>query len=119
MRERLQAALRETMRAKDAVAVSALRSALAALGNAEAVPAAVPDGATAATHPRLAGTVTGVGAAEVARRTMTEDEQRAVVQSEVDERLSAARELDGRGRPERAERLRAEAAVLLECLRDA
>src|SRR5215468_9855921 len=45
VRSRLQAALRTAMKAQDTVAVSALRSALAAIANAEAIPvpgAAVP-----------------------------------------------------------------------------
>ena len=117
LRERLAASLREAMRAKDDAAVSALRSALAALDNAEAVDAAGPAGPVVATHPRLAGTAVGVGAAEVERRSLTEDEQRAVLQAEIDERLSAAAQSDLGGRPDRAERLRAEAAVLAELCR--
>jgi hypothetical protein len=38
IRSRLQLALRGAMKAKDPAAVSALRSVLAAIGNAEAVP---------------------------------------------------------------------------------
>jgi uncharacterized protein YqeY len=40
IRDRLHRALRDAMRARDRVAASALRSALAALDNAGAVPAA-------------------------------------------------------------------------------
>ena len=112
LRERLNTALHEAMRARDTTAVSALRSALAALDNAEAVDAGQPAGPAVATHPHLAGTTVGVGAAEVERRSLSEDEQRAVVQAEVDERLAAAAQFDLGGRPDRAERLRAEAAVL-------
>ena len=116
LNDRLRASLREAMRAKDAVAVAALRSALAALGNAEAVPVVVTSGPTTATHERIAGTAVGVGAAEVSRRVLSAEQQRAVVQAEVDERLIAADELDAGGQAERAVRLRAEAAVLTECL---
>lgn len=110
--ERLKTGLREAMRARDAVAVSALRSALAALGNAEAVDVGPPAGPTLATNAHVAGTTLGVGAAEVERRSLSEDEQRAVLQVEIDERLSAASQFDIAGRPDRAERLRAEATVL-------
>ena len=41
IREDLQSALTEAMKAKDMTAVGALRSALAAIGNAEAVPMTV------------------------------------------------------------------------------
>jgi hypothetical protein len=114
LRERLNGSLGAAMRRKDGVAVSALRSAIAALDNAAAVRPSVADGPTVASHPRLAGTVHGVGGAEVPRRTLTDDEQRAVLQAEIDERLSAAAQFDLGGRPDRADRLRAEAAVLAE-----
>jgi len=116
VRQRLRGSLREAMRAKNAVALSALRSALAALDNAEAVPAASPDGTTTATHSRLAGTVVGVGAAETARRRLSDDEQLTVLRTEIDERLSAAIEFEVGGQPDRAERLRAEADVLVDVL---
>ena len=114
LRERLGGALRQALRSRDAVAVSALRSALAALDNAEAVPDGGSDGSASATHPRLAGTTLGVGSAEVPRRTLSDDEQRAVLQAEIDERLFAAAQFDLGSRPDRAARLRAEAAVLAE-----
>ncbi len=114
LRERLSASLGAAMRGRDDVAVSALRSALAALDNAQAVDAAQPGGPVVATHPRLAGTAAGIGAAEVERRSLTENEERGVLQAEIDERLSAAGQFDLGGRPDRAERLRAEAAVLAE-----
>src|SRR5918996_2373390 len=62
LRERLRAALPEAMKARDAVAVAALRSALAAIDNAEAVAAApAPPGAGSAD---VAGAAVGVRAAE-------------------------------------------------------
>jgi uncharacterized protein YqeY len=116
LRERLSTALTAAMRARDATAVSALRSALAALDNAGAVDAGAPGAPTVATHPRVAGTAVGIGAAEVERRELSDDEQRAVVQAEIDERLAAASQFDMGGHPERAVRLRAEAEALAACL---
>jgi uncharacterized protein YqeY len=116
LRERLRLSLRAAMRAKDGVAVSALRSALAALDNAEAVPVVVSGAPTTATQAQVVGTITGVGAAEAARRTLTVDEERAVVQAEVGDRFSAASEFDALGRRDQAERLRLEAAVLARSL---
>jgi uncharacterized protein len=104
------------MHDRDAVGLSALRSALAALDNAGAVPPDSHRHPAVATHAALAGTVIGVGAAEVAPRLLTDDEERAVVQAEIDERLAAAAEFGGGGRHDRAERLRAEARVLANCL---
>jgi len=119
LRDRLSTALRTAMLAEDAVAVGALRSALGALANAEAVPIP-PDaaGPQAPTHPRLAGTTVGVGATEVDRRPLGDDEQRRVVQAEIDERLAAASQSDLGGRPDRGLRLRAEAEVLAAALND-
>jgi hypothetical protein len=46
---RLRAALRDALKSRDVVAAFAVRSALAAIGNAEAVPAG-PDGASPAAN---------------------------------------------------------------------
>ncbi len=119
LRQRISTALRAAMLAQDRIAVSALRSALAALANAEAVrtdPNA--DTPNAATHPRLAGTTAGVGATDVERRVLDDDEQRRIVQAEIDERLAAASQSDMGGRPDRGVQLRAEAEVLATHLND-
>lgn len=70
VRDRLRAALPEAMKARDAVAVAALRSALGALDNAEAVDADLAPQSSVG-HPRLAGTVSGLRAAEVERRSLS------------------------------------------------
>jgi hypothetical protein len=57
------------MRERDDTATSALRSALSAIDNAEAVDA--PPQPTLASGP-IAGAVVGVGAAEVPRRVVSE-----------------------------------------------
>lgn len=103
------------MKARDSVAVSALRSALAAIENAEAVDAAdgAPAGAGDANRdPHVAGSVVGLGAGEVSRRTLTPAEVAATVRAELDERLAAAVEYQRLGQREHAERLRGEAGVL-------
>ncbi|MCW2631870.1 MAG: hypothetical protein JWR88_832 [Pseudonocardia sp.] len=109
----LRRALVDAMKARDSVAVSALRSALAAIENAEAVDAA--DGAPAGVgdaDPHVAGSIVGLGAGEVSRRTLTPAEVVATVRAELDERLAAAVEYQRLGRREHAERLRGEAGVL-------
>lgn len=102
----MRAALTAALRARDPVAVAALRSALSALANATAVPAPSSPGVSGDAH--FAGSVVGLGAAEVARRELTPAEAAAVVRAEVDERLTAAAHYP----PAAADRLRAEAAVL-------
>jgi hypothetical protein len=65
IRDRLHQALRDALWARDKIAASALRSALAALDNAGAVPpGTVP---AAASGPHFAGALTGLGAGEVPR----------------------------------------------------
>jgi uncharacterized protein YqeY len=117
VRDRLRSALRDAMRARDAVALSAVRSALAAIDNAEAVDVATLVRAVPAVmHASVAGTVVGVGAAELPRRVLTTGDLDALVRREVDDRSRVAAELEAAGRPDRAERLRAEAVVLVRCL---
>jgi uncharacterized protein len=110
LRGRLRGALPAAMKARDAAAVAALRSALAAIDNAEAVePGPSP---AAAGHADLAGTVAGLGAAEVERRHLQEAEVERIVQAEVADRRAAADAYERAGQAERAGRLRAEADVL-------
>jgi uncharacterized protein YqeY len=110
----LRRALTAALKARDTAAVAALRSALAAIENAGAV---APTRTPAAGNGPIAGAVAGLGAAEVARRTLTSSEVRALVATEVEQRRAAAREYADLGRPDRAERLQAEADVLAAHLR--
>lgn len=107
LHERLSASLPAAMRARDPVAVAALRSAIAALGNAEAVPV---DSVPPAGALEQAGV--GAGAADAPRRELDEAEAHAVVRAEVTSRHEAADRLAGHGRHAEADRLRAEAQVL-------
>jgi uncharacterized protein len=133
LRERLRRALPAAMKARDRPAVTALRSALAAIDNAEAYdpdeamaeglddllePAgwepADPDAdAVDAAHPGFAGTVAGVGATEVERRSLTPKQVEGIVRAEIETREMAATVLERVGKQEHAERVRAEMKVLL------
>jgi uncharacterized protein YqeY len=106
LEDRLRSALRIAVRERNAVAMGALRSTLAALGNATAVQSIppAPDG-----NEHVAGSTAGLGAAEVPRRELTEDEAAAIVRAEIADRTAAAEHY---GRSPAAERLRAEAALL-------
>jgi uncharacterized protein len=116
------------MKARDQQAVAALRSALAAIDNAEAVEATNPligqvgAGGGGAVVPGsaapVAGAVRGLGAGEVERRSLTAGEMDAIVQREVAERRTAARAYEDAGQSRYAERLRAEAELLGSYLRD-
>lgn len=109
VRDRLRAALTTAMKSRDATATAALRSALAAIDNAEAVEVGRQ---SPMLHGPIPGAAAGLGAAEVPRRVLTETEMVAVVEAEIAERESAARTYDGLGRRDEAERLRSEAAAL-------
>ena len=60
----------------------------------------------------------GLGAAEVARRELSDAQIRDLLRVEVDERLTAAQQFTSGGHPERAAMLRAEATVLTDLLGD-
>jgi uncharacterized protein YqeY len=106
-RTTLRDALLAARKDRDAVRVSALRSALSAIDNAETPDDALVDAPSSAT---IAGGVVGLGAAEVARRELSDAQIRRLVRAEVDERLTAAQDFTAAGHTERAATLRAEAA---------
>ena len=114
LRQRLRAALGVAMKAGDRVAVAALRSGLSAIENAEAV----DRGEDADRGLAIEQIAIGVGATEAERRVLTEADSERIVRGEIDEREAAARDYDLAGRPERAERLRGEAQVLVAQLAD-
>jgi uncharacterized protein len=114
-RERLQAALREALKARDKVAVPALRSALAAIDNAGAVPPGpAPAAGTGGQH--VAGAAAGLGAGEGERRRLSEGDVDEIVRAEIAERQAAARDYEQRGHADRADRLRREACVLMSAI---
>jgi uncharacterized protein YqeY len=99
------------MRSRDVPAASALRSALAAISNAEAIPVS-QSGTTATSSPHFAGAAAGLGAAEAERRVLTEAQIREIIDAEISERLSAATGYESAGHAEQGSRLRREAQVL-------
>ena len=111
MRARLSRALRDAIRGRDQAATAALRSALAAIANAEAVDAGSQPVSTVGSQ-HFAGAAAGLGAAEVPRRVLTEAAAEDIVRGEIADRQQAASQYARGGHAERAERLRAELAVL-------
>jgi uncharacterized protein YqeY len=97
------------MKSRDRGAIAALRSALGAIANAEAI---VVEHAPTSTGGAIAGAVSGAGAGEALRRELSEDDVAAVVAAEIAERRSSADEYEQLGQPEDAGRLRAEADEL-------
>ena len=114
-RQTLRARLLDARKERDPTRVSVLRSALSAIDNAEtpdAVDVQLP------TSGAIAASASGLGAAEVPRRVLTDAEIRTLLRAEVDERLVAADQMAAGGHRERATAVRAEAAVLVELLGD-
>jgi hypothetical protein len=108
LRERLRDALGVAIKARDKVAMAVLRSALAAIDNAEAVER--PAGADR--QSALGLIPIGAGAAEAARRELTPQQIEQIVRAELTQREAAARDYQRAGRLEHAERLRGEISVL-------
>jgi uncharacterized protein YqeY len=108
VRDRLKAALPDALKRRDADLVAALRATLAAVDNAEAVPSQEP-GSLA-----LEETPVGVGAPDVARRELSDDEVERLVRGEIEERRAAAQVYEQAGRDDHAQRLRDEAHRLAD-----
>ena len=114
---RLTQALRAALRDRNQAATAALRSALAAIANAETVDPAGPP-ARPASSEHFAGAAAGLRAAEVARKELTEAAERDIVRAEIADREVAASQYLHGGHAARADRMRAEIAVLAAILAD-
>jgi uncharacterized protein len=98
------------LKARDTSTVTALRTAIAAVDNAEAVdtsamPATTQDGP-------VAGATAGLGSSEVARRVLTAADRQSVVHALIAEYLDEADRYESRNQHESAEVLRRQAGVL-------
>jgi len=88
-----------------------LRSALAAVGNAEAVPADETSAAGIG-HSPIAGALPGLGAGDAPRRSLTDADVAGIIRTEITERQNAAAAYQRSGHAARSERLHREAQVL-------
>lgn len=111
LRDRLTAALKS----RDKQVMAAMRNVLAALENAEAV-STEPVGSSEATSEHVAGASIGVGAAETARRVLTEDDERAIVAGEMADLRDSAATMVAAGKRARADELAAMADVVEQVL---
>ena len=103
----MRADLRDAMKDRRTVTVSALRTALAAIDNAEAL--TVAEGVPTDGSQHVAGALAGIGAAEADRRVLSLAEVRAVLGTQIAEYLSDA---DHYRDHETAQRLRRRAQLL-------
>jgi len=101
---RLRADLKTSMQVRSAPAVSVLRSLMAAIDNAQAVPMDLSGPASAMRD-------FGDGAGEVARLALSVEDLRGLIEREAAARDEAAVEMRRLGRGEDGERLETEAAI--------
>ncbi len=109
LQARLRADLLTARKARDTTATAVLRSTLAAIANAEALP--VAETALSMDGP-IAGAAIGLGATEAARRNLSDEDIRSIISAEQSERRAAASDMESHGAAEKAEQLRAEAELL-------
>ena len=93
------------MQKRDADAIAALRSAVAAIDNAQAIERPEPR------KPRI-----GLGAGEATRKQLTGAEVMKLVHAEVAERISAAEGYEQAGRPDAGRHLRAQAEAIMRAI---
>src|ERR1700734_919136 len=105
--ERLREGLGAAIKGRDRVGVTALRSALAAIENAEAV-----EVSGAARRGLAIEESATLGGTEVQRRVLTEADVTGIVDAEITDQEAAARTYATVGQADRADLLLAEAAVL-------
>ncbi len=112
--EALRAVLRRdltaALKARQPDAVAALRAAIAAIDNAQAV--AAPAGPAPATSAHVAGASVGAGSAEVPRRRLSDEEARTILGDQVAEYDREAERYRALGRAEAAQRLADQARLL-------
>lgn len=108
-KELLRARVLAARVARDNDALAALRETLAALDNAEAPPRAE---AAATTDGPFAGSVQGLGAAEVDRLALSPEDVARIIAAEVRERRAAAQTYAALGRDAEARRLDTQADLI-------
>lgn len=113
LRRRLNDSLRAAVKARNAAAAAALRSAIGAIDNAEAVQRPDDSGQQGG---KVARPHLGVGVADVARRELSTDDVVDILRTEIADRTSVAADFERMGRDDQAASLRSEAAVLMSFL---
>jgi hypothetical protein len=112
----LRAALRHglitALKARDTDAVAALRTTIAAIDNAQAVPASAPTPTPTVASAHVAGARSGAGSTEAARRQLGRSELRDILRGQVTEHAREADRYDALGQSEAAARLRRRARAL-------
>jgi hypothetical protein len=113
-RQALRAALRRglttALKARDTEALAALRTAIAAIDNAEAI--ATADTHRPVTSADIAGASSGVGSTEAVRQSLSIGQLRDIMREQITEYAREADRYDALGQPDAAHRLRHRARIL-------
>jgi uncharacterized protein YqeY len=104
MKARLRVDLSTYMRARQSLEAGVIRSLLAALDNAEALP--VDHNRPESLQARF-----GDGSSEADRRSLPQEDVDAIISSEIRQRMNAAADMERLGLEDRAETLRHEAQI--------
>jgi uncharacterized protein len=110
LRTALRTGLTAALKARDTDALAALRTAIAAIDNAEAVP--VPNTRATTTSAHIAGTRSGPGSTEAARQQLTVRELHNILRDLITEYTREADRYQALGQASAAERLRLQARTL-------
>ena len=114
-RDALQAELANALQQRDRPVASAVRTALAALANAEAVPTA-GDLDTSSGTAHVAGAAWGLASTEAQRRDLSREQQHALIADERSQLLAHAERLTRMCRLDEADGARRAAATLGDIL---
>jgi hypothetical protein len=110
LRAVLRHGLITALKTRDADAMAALRTAIAAIDNAQAVPASDQTPTPASTH--IAGARSGAGSTEAPRRQLGGGELRDILRAQITEHAREADRYHALGQADAAERLRRQARTL-------
>jgi hypothetical protein len=109
-RAALRQGLTTALKARDTEAMAALRTAIAAIDNAEAI--ATADTRRPVTSADIAGASRGVGSTEAVRQWLSSGQLVDIVDGQISEYAREADRYDALGRPDAAHRLRHRASIL-------
>jgi uncharacterized protein len=112
LRAALRHGLTTALKARDAEALAALRTAIAAIDNAEAI--ATTDTRRPVTSADIAGAGSGVGSTEAVRQSLSLGQLRDIVREQITEYAREADRYDALGQPDAAHRLRRRARILAD-----
>lgn len=109
LRTTMRTDLTAAMKARNSVAVSALRTTIAAIDNAESVDDTAQ---TTLDNTHIAGSTRGLGSAEAVRKVLSPADVRAILRAQIDDRATEAERYETLGQAQAAAKLREEAAVI-------